>query len=334
MVAAPLSFPAGHSSGPRPINLRKDVPQILALLNVAFEDARESNANRALNSTSLAQKPWFLMRLQQLSSGLVPGFVWEESGTIVGNVSLLTTKIRGRYLVANVAVHPDFRRQGIARRLMEAALQSIKELGGREVFLQVRHENEAAITLYESLQFRRLGSLTSWYASFRQFRLLPIVHKGSSPDHSGGFFIRPLRRSEWRAAYQLDASVVHPNLNWPEPLTEDHYRTGLWRWINNVVTGRKAETWVAEGADGQLAGLATILSEWARPHTLSLRVHHDTRDEVQPPLLAKLLRRLQHTYRRNIRIDHPEDDEIATGLLRQANFVPRRTLTTMVIQLY
>lgn len=333
MVAAPLSFPTGHSSGPRPVNLRKDVPQVLALLNIAFRDSLDGEETRPLNSASLTQKPWIVTRLQQLSRGLVPGFVWDESGSIVGNVSLLTSKIRGRYLVANVAVHPEFRRQGIARSLMETAIQSVREAGGHELLLQVRRENIAAIDLYEALGFRRLGSMTSWYATFRQFRLLPLAERGMSLDHGDGFFIRPLRRSEWRMAYRIDTSVVDPNLHWPEPLAGDHYRLGLWRWFSNLISGRKAETWIAEDEEGELAGLGAILSEWGRLHTLSLRVPPDARERVQRPLLAKLLRRLQHSHRRNVRIDHPADDEIASNLLRQANFNPRRTLTTMYFRL-
>lgn len=333
MVAAPLSFPTGHRSGPRPVNLRRDIPQVLALLNLAFRNSLDGEESRSLNSTSLSQQPWFLLRLKQLSHGIVPGFVWEESGDIVGNVTVLTTRTRGRYVIANVAVHPDFRRQGIARDLMETVVESVQQCGGRELLLQVRRENEAAVNLYESLNFRKLGSMTSWYASFRQFRLLPAEVSVRSPDHSSGFYIRPLRRPEWLEAYRLDTSVVHPSLNWPDPIPEDHYKGGLWQWLGNLLNGRRAETWVAEGRQGHLAGLATITSEWGRLHTLSLRVRPHAQGAAERPLLAKLLRRLQHTYRRSLRMDHPADDETAADLLRRANFVPRRTLTTMMHQL-
>ncbi len=259
--------------------------------------------------------------------------MWLESGAIVGTVSLLGTAIKGRYLVANVAVHPDFRRQGIATALMETVVEAVKEHHGHELLLQVRDDNEAAIGLYESIDFRQLGSMTSWYSSFTQFRLLPSAISAQSPDKIGDFFVRPLRRDEWRAAYHLDAASVHPDLSWPDPLREDHYKNDLWRWLANLLSGRQAETWVAELSDGQLAGLATILSEWSRLHTLSLRVHPQWYGEVEQPLLAKLLRRLQHSYRRKIRIDHPAADEVTNQLLHRANFIPRRTLTTMRLKL-
>jgi hypothetical protein len=257
-----------------------------------------------------------MLRLRQLSQGLVPG-------------SVLTSGVRGRYLVANVAVHPDFRRQGIARDLMETVVQSVEEQGGRELLLQVRQDNVAAIRLYESIGFRLIGSMTSWYSSFNSFRLLPAALGTQGPDYSGGFFIRPLRRDEWRAAYQLDVSAVHPDLNWPEPLPRDQYRAGLWRWISDLINGRQVETWVAEAEGGQLAGLAMLLSEWGRYHTLTLRALPQWHGAVEQPLLAKLLRRLQYTHRRNIRIDHPAGDVVTGDLLRRAHFEPRRTLSTM-----
>lgn len=331
MVAAPLSYSSGRASGPRPIDLRKDIPQVLALLNLVFRSSRDRDANHALNRLSLAQQPWFILRLRQWYEGVVPGYVWEESGSIVGNVSVLTTTKKGRFLVANVAVHPQFRRRGIARNLMETVVQQVRERGGRELLLQVRQDNEAAVNLYESIEFEHLGSMTSWYSSFRHFRLLPAAVSEQSPDHSGDFFIRPLRSKEWRRAYELDTAVVHPDLNWPEQLPEDHYRGGLWRWFSNVINARQAETWVAEVGDGRFAGLAAIQSEWGRLHTLSLRALPEWRGAVEQPLLAKLLRRLQHMYRRNIRIDHPADDNVANELLQRANFVPRRTLTTMLL---
>ena len=332
MVAAVTRLSSGSSSGPRPINLRKDIPQVLALLNVVFRASPDGEGRYTLNRTSLSQEPWPVLRLRQLRQGMTPGYVWVESGKIVGNVSVLTTDTRGRYLVANVAVHPDFRRQGIARTLIETIIERVREQGGHELLLQVRRDNEAAIRLYESIDFSDLGSMTSWYSSFSHFRLLPAATGAQSPDQVGDYFVRPLRRHEWRAAYRLDAASIDPDLNWPDPLRVDHYKIDLWRAVGNLISGRQVESWVAEGPDKWMAGVATITSEWGRLHTLTLRVHPRCHGEVEQPLLAKLLRRLQHTYRRNIRIDHPAEDEVTNQLLHRANFTPRRTLTTMRLQ--
>lgn len=62
--------------------------------------------------------------------------------------------------ILNVAVHPDWRRRGVARALLTGLLA---ELRG-EVFLEVRASNEAALRLYEALGFLPVGRRELYYA--------------------------------------------------------------------------------------------------------------------------------------------------------------------------
>lgn len=69
-----------------------------------------------------------------------------------------------RWLVAdechilNVAVHPDFRRQGVGIHLMNAAISEARDKQATCVTLEVRRSNVAARRLYRKLNFeeRRL----------------------------------------------------------------------------------------------------------------------------------------------------------------------------------
>jgi len=332
MVAAPIAV-SGSESGPRPINLRKDVQGVLALLNHVFRPTLDAAGQRALNNLSLSNQPWVILRLRQFADDFVPGFVWEESGQIVGNVSLLTTDVDGRYVVANVAVHPEHRRRGIARALMEMAVEKIEGRDGREILLQVEESNAAAIALYDQLGFDTIGSVTSWRSSLSRMALLPLSPDESGVDGAGPVRLRPLRRGEWAAAWHLDRASVHADLHWPEPLPRDAYKMGFLRWLGNLLNGRRAETWVARSPGDTMVGLGTILSEWGRAHTLSLRIHPSWRGRIERVLLAKLLRRLQYLPRRNLRMDHPADDAVTASLLREANFSARRTLTVMRLEL-
>ena len=56
---------------------------------------------------------------------LVSGYVWEEDGQPVGYVMLQPTAMLGSpaWEISRVAVLPDYRRGGIARRLVEAGLE-------------------------------------------------------------------------------------------------------------------------------------------------------------------------------------------------------------------
>ena len=332
MVAAPIAV-SDSDSGPRPINLRRDVQGVLALLNRVFRPALDAEGRRALSNLSLSNQPWVVLRLRQLADDFVPGFVWEESGQIVGNVSLLTTNVDGRYVVANVAVHPEHRRRGIARTLMELAIDKIEGRDGREILLQVEERNTPAIALYDQLGFDIIGAVTSWYCSYSRMALLPLSPGESGANADESVFLRNLRRGEWAAAWRLDRASMHPDLHWPEPLPRDAYKTGVLRWLGNLLNGRRAETWVARSREEGMVGVGTILSEWGRAHTLSLRVHPTWRGRIERILLAKLLRRLQYLPRRTVRMDHPAGDAVTTSLLREANFNDRRTLTVMKLEL-
>jgi ribosomal protein S18 acetylase RimI-like enzyme len=328
MVAAPLSFDTQARNGLRPVNLSHDVPQVVGLLNVAFRSALQAEGRR-LGEAQLSAYPGWASRWRQFRQGLVPGFVWEANGRIVGNVSVLPTRVLGRFAIANVAVHPEYRRRGIARSLMAAALDMIETHAGRTVMLQVRHDNDGAIRLYRSLGFRIIGNMTSWEASYAQVRLLPVEVSSERPDHVGPCFIRPLRGGEWRTAWDLDRDSLPPDLNWPDPVEPEAYRLDFWRRLEQFFSGRRQECWVAVNGDDKLVGAATILSEWGRAHNLALRVPPTSRGEVERPLLAKLLRRIEYLPRRHIRLEHPAGDSVVTDLLGEANFSSRRTLTFM-----
>lgn len=63
----------------------------------------------------------------------------------------------------NVAVHPDYRRQGIGEQLILSLVEKLKARGSRILRLEVRASNEAAQKLYEKLGFRQLGRRKNYY---------------------------------------------------------------------------------------------------------------------------------------------------------------------------
>lgn len=319
-----ITITAGQSvsEGIRPIDLGRDMPQVLELLRLTFGESLDSDERQAFGEAAI--RPDFLWRLDPAATRLGSGFVWVSDGRIVGNVTLLSTRVYGRFLVANVAVHPSFRRRGIAIAMMRAVEDAVRARNGRIILLQVVKDNIPAINLYRSLGYRELGNMTTWSAAPSRLRQIPATIGGElAPD------IRPLPGNWWRRAYDLDVSRLAPDLNWPEPLAPGAYKQTVWGRINDFFNGRQREVWMAIDEGHQLAGLAAVSSEWGRSHVLTLRVDAAKAGQLERPLLAKAIRRLAYLARRNTRIDHPEDDIVVSALLSEANFAPQRTLTHM-----
>ena len=74
--------------------------------------------------------------------------------------------------VMNVAVHPDFRRKGIAEALVNALVENLQKMGSRCLTLEVRASNVPAITLYEKLGFSEIGRRKNYYRNPREDALI------------------------------------------------------------------------------------------------------------------------------------------------------------------
>lgn len=324
-----LSIPVTRTGdGLRPIDIARDLPQIVELLRMVFGDSLESDDHQFFGDSGSDVLNGWIYRLNPSAARLASGFVWQVDDRIVGNATLLSTRAWDRYLVANVAVHPSYRRQGIARALMQSITSTVKTRGGRVILLQVVKDNQSAKDLYLSLGFEYIGDMTTWYATASRLK-----HLSDDTGDELSVSMRPLADRRWREAFDLDTVHVHADLNWPEPLQYDAYRRTLWKRAGDFMNGRQMETWATMDAQERLSGLATIYSEWGRSHLLTLRVRPDWQGQLERPLLAKTIRRLRYLPRRNARIDHPEQDEHTGQLLKEANFSIQRTLSHMRLDL-
>ena len=72
----------------------------------------------------------------------------------------------------NVAVHPDFRRQGIARLLIDELIRALKEKNCTSLSLEVRASNAPAIGLYEALGFSQVGKRPNYYRNPKEDALI------------------------------------------------------------------------------------------------------------------------------------------------------------------
>ncbi len=84
----------------------------------------------------------------------------ESAGLVAFCICLL---VADELSVLNIAVHPDWQRRGIARRLLGEALAAGRAAGAEQAFLEVRQSNAEAQALYVEQEFHVIGVRENYY---------------------------------------------------------------------------------------------------------------------------------------------------------------------------
>lgn len=129
------------------------VPQVAQLEKLCFSDPWSENSVSS-----------------ELKNKLALWLVAEENGTVAGYIGSQTCGEESD--VMNVAVHPDFRRRGIAEALVNALVEELKAIGSHCLTLEVRASNAPAIALYEKMGFSEIGRRKNYYRNPREDALI------------------------------------------------------------------------------------------------------------------------------------------------------------------
>ena len=106
--------------------------------------------------------PWSEKSIEtELSCRLSVWLVALEGEQVVGYVGSQTVIDESDMM--NIAVHPDFRRRGIAEALVAELEAALRQRGSRALTLEVRDSNAPAIALYEKLGFAQVGLRKNYY---------------------------------------------------------------------------------------------------------------------------------------------------------------------------
>lgn len=126
-----------------------------AALRVAGPDDLELFAD--LEAEVFAEDPWTpYMIAEELSSPASRYWIaTDASGDVVGYGGV---KVGGEQAdVMTIGVRPHARGRGFGAAILDTLLAWSREVGAREIFLDVRPSNEGAIGLYESRGFAEIG---------------------------------------------------------------------------------------------------------------------------------------------------------------------------------
>jgi GNAT superfamily N-acetyltransferase len=147
------------------------------------------------------------------------GYVWEEDHIPVGLVNVGRQGTSKTWWIGNVAVLPEYRRQGIARKLVEAAVQLARSHDADPIILDVISGNTPAYKLYESIGFVHFTSGTTLDYD------KPEVP--SEPTLPTDYTLTPLGRYEWRPRYELVHRITPPKVQQFYPVSESRFKVPI-----------------------------------------------------------------------------------------------------------
>jgi [ribosomal protein S18]-alanine N-acetyltransferase len=100
--------------------------------------------------------------------------------------------------IANIAVHPEFRRRGVGASLLAVALKDALQKGLRTATLEVRAQNTGAQSLYRIFGFEEVGRRLRYYRDNNEDALLMTVDL-TKPRGGGETYQMWLERGGWKS---------------------------------------------------------------------------------------------------------------------------------------
>jgi ribosomal protein S18 acetylase RimI-like enzyme len=332
MVESASTHSGQHYGDIRRLEPARDLAQLADLIENAFGEEMSKGGERVLRELRLLARlgPFsVLFANDSETEGILTGFVWEQNGRLVGNVTVnRPTGHPERWQISNVAVLEGYRGQGVGRKLMDAAVDLILRRGGQTAYLFVRSDNDVALHLYRGLGFVRVDEITD----------LKLVPSSARPARQQAGCLKRLRLRDGEKLYELVSRATGAGQRWLLPIRREQYvySAGEWifRQIESWLSGEIEASWgiVREATlDAGVNLCATRL--WNRdPYRLKLWVRPDRRGQIEGQLAAGVLDLLSTSSRPAV-VSLPSCEDRATAALMAEGFSHVRTLVLMKLDL-
>jgi ribosomal protein S18 acetylase RimI-like enzyme len=317
-----ITIPARADAHPnlRPLSILRDLPAVADLIETCFSSTMDNDGRRyvqdmrrAGNDNSFVK---WANRAAETTSLPLSGYVWEENGKIIGNASLVPFRHNKQriYLIANVAVHPDHRRKGIAQALTLRAMLHAHEKKVSNIWLHVREDNPGAIELYTKLGFIERARRTSWQANTDFYAKTPqtdIILTGRHPN-------------DWQTQLHWLSRLYPDPLAWHRNWSFNSLRPGFWNWLYLLFVDINVRQWAAMKKNHLQAALSWI--PYGRGESLFAATGERSDPDALTALLIQARRELSNSYP-NIALEFPTGE--FDNAIQAAGFKSLRTLIWM-----
>jgi ribosomal protein S18 acetylase RimI-like enzyme len=201
------------------------------------------------------KRSWPLLRALRFFSPVLRdamrGFIAEENGKPVGLMNYARNNKEPEWYLFNAAILPEYRRQGIAKQLMTAMLDDLRQRKARALFLNIIDQNVPSMRLCQGMGFEVYSS------SFEMD--LEVDISIAEPTLPPGWTIQPRSRFDWRTEFELAKRVTPENVTRYEPMIESRYRVPFIRPIIGPffekMGGNASRRFTLRAPNGDVAGM-------------------------------------------------------------------------------
>lgn len=137
-----------------------DLAAIVKVENASFGDER-------WDADSLDEKLQQSLDSSYTSLVMAFGKAANDNAAPVAGYGLGQLYTSRKGVIISIAVSPEFRGQGLGRKLLDEVSENLRKAGATSILLQVEATNTTAINLYESSGFKKTGTLRDYYGAGR-----------------------------------------------------------------------------------------------------------------------------------------------------------------------
>jgi ribosomal protein S18 acetylase RimI-like enzyme len=232
---------------------------------------QQDEKQRFLDMVHAARRLWpifsVLFKVSPSLGDVLHGFIWEEDGKPIGIVNVSRHGTSDVWTVANVGVLPEYRRRGIARKLVVAAVDLAKERRAAHVLLDVIAGNTPAYDLSLGLGFRHFSSSVVLRHD-PPSTAADYSHPDTLPE---GYAVTSLPPARWRQFYELARRITPPEVQKFRPVTAGSFRTPATvrtaTWLMNSTSGVRDCGIIIRAGKGKAGSEPPVASAVASAHT-------------------------------------------------------------------
>ena len=310
----------------RTLNLKQDFEELIPFYDEIFEKelSAKGASVRAMLSEMKAFIPFFRFMgvFSKNFRHVMDGFVYENNeGKIVSTVNI---GYSGNFWeIAMVATHPDYRRRGLAKKLIFESLDHAKKHNAEMCVLEVLEENEPAYKLYRNLGFQHFDTRAK--LKLESGKLSSI----SQQELPTGYSIKTRKQDNQTGTnmYELEKRATPHSVLDYLPVNEIKYRKPLvmrlLRPLVKLFIRMKSSGWTIHYED-KMVGILFVRIGRSKDscHDLDLIVDPEHSKEITQPLINYALNHIKDntSFDLNTITIIRKDDENLLDLLKSFGF--------------